>query len=45
MITRGGNRVMGTLLRAGDDQVTLRLDGDGDALTIPIPALDEVMVG
>ena len=45
VLTRGGNRVRGTLVRAGDDQVTIRLDGDGDVMTMPVAALSEAVVG
>jgi len=44
MTLASGNRVMGTVLRVGLDQVTLRLDGEADALTIPLAAIDQVVV-
>jgi len=43
--TRGGNRVMGALIRAGENQVTVKLDGDGDVLTVPIGVIDEATIG
>lgn len=42
--TRGGNRLMGVVDHVGQDQLTLRLDGDSDALIIAISGIDEVAV-
>lgn len=39
-----GNLAMGVVSRVGIDQVTLRLDGDADSLTIPLAAIDQVVV-
>ena len=42
--TIGGNRFMGRLLRVGVDQVTLQLDGERDALTVPLAAIAEAVI-
>lgn len=42
--TVGGNRFMGRMLRVGVDQLTLRLDGEHDVLTIPLSAIAEVVI-
>lgn len=42
--TFGGNRFVGTLLAVGLDQVDLRLDGEGEALTIPLAAIAEAVI-
>lgn len=39
-----GNRFMGSILRVGDDQIVLRLDGDADTLTVPLVAVDQVVL-
>lgn len=39
-----GNRLMGSLLRVGQDQVVLRLDGDSDTVTVPLFAIDQVVL-
>lgn len=41
--TFGGNRFTGTVLSVGVDQVELRLDGEGDGLTIPLAAIAEAV--
>ena len=40
-----GNRIAGTILRVGIDQIALRLDGDEDTLTVPLFAIDQVVLG
>lgn len=44
IITQGGNCLMGVVDHVGEDQVTLRLDGDNDTLVIAISKIDEVAV-
>lgn len=44
IVTAGGNRFAGRILRVGIDQVTLRLDGQHDALTIPLGRIDEAVI-
>ena len=44
IVTAGGNRFAGRILRVGEDQVTLRLDGEHDALTVPLDRIDEAVV-
>lgn len=39
-----GNKVMGTVLRVGIDQVVMRLDGDADTVTVPLFAIDQVVL-
>jgi len=39
-----GNVMMGRIDRVGIDQVVIRLDGDGESMTIPLIAIDQVMV-
>jgi len=39
-----GNHVMGSILRVGVDQVVLRLDGDADTATVPLFAIDQVVL-
>jgi hypothetical protein len=39
-----GNRAMGSVRRVGIDQVTLHLHGEDDSLTIPLAAIDQVVV-
>lgn len=39
-----GNRFMGSVLRVGEDQIVLRLDGDADTLTVPLSAVDQVVL-
>lgn len=39
-----GNRVMGAILQVGIDQVALRLDGDADTITVPLFAIDQVVL-
>ncbi len=39
-----GNRLMGSILRVGEDQVVLRLDGDSDTVTVPLFAIDQVVL-
>ena len=41
--TASGNQVMGTVVRVGEDQVVLQLDGNGDAMTLRLPAIDQVV--
>lgn len=38
-----GNQVMGTVLRVGEDQIVLQLDGQGDAMTLRLDAIDHVV--
>ena len=45
VITKGVNRLIGTLLRCGQDQLSLRLDGEGDILTAPLRSVAEVVIG
>ena len=42
--TNGGNRFAGRLLGVGVDQLALRLDGEGDALTLPLSAIAEAVI-
>jgi len=44
IMTRGGNRVIGVVDSVGEDQVSVRLDGDGDLMVVPIAIIDEVVV-
>ena len=50
LLTTGGNRLMGRILGVGVDQLTLRLDGfeglegEADAMTISLAAIDEVVI-
>lgn len=44
LTTRGGNRLMGVVDHVGEDQVTLRLDGDSDTVVVAISSIDEVAV-
>lgn len=39
-----GNQVMGRVDRVGLDQLVLRLDGDGDSMTVPLFAIDQVVL-
>ena len=39
-----GNIMMGRIDRVGIDQVVIRLDGDGESMTIPLTAVDQVTV-
>ena len=39
-----GNSVVGRISRVGLDQVVLTLDGDGETMTIPVSAIDQVVV-
>lgn len=39
-----GNRLMGSIMRVGEDQLVLRLDGDSDTVTIPLFAVDQVVL-
>ena len=39
-----GNRLMGAVQRVGIDQMTLRLDGDADTVTVPLHAIDQVVL-
>lgn len=43
--TFGDNRFMGSLLSVGVDQMSLRLDGESDVLTIPLGSIAEAVVG
>lgn len=38
------NKVMGVIERVGLDQLVLRLDGNADVLTIPLDAIDQVVI-
>jgi hypothetical protein len=42
--TLGGNRFMGTLLRVGADQLSLRLDGENDVLTLPLASIAQAVI-
>ena len=39
-----GNIMLGRIDRVGIDQVVIRLDGDGESMTIPLTAVDQVTV-
>lgn len=39
-----GNRLMGTIDRVGIDQVVISLDGEGESMTIPLIAIDQVVL-
>ncbi len=39
-----GNRIMGHVDRVGLDQVIITLDGDSDTMTIPLFAIDQVVI-
>jgi len=39
-----GNRLMGSIQRVGIDQLVLRLDGDADTVTVPLFAIDQVVM-
>jgi len=39
-----GNRFMGRISRVGIDQVVITLDGDGESLTVPLEAIDHVVI-
>ena len=39
-----GNALAGHIDRVGIDQVVLTLDGDGEAMTVPLAAIDQVVV-
>ncbi|MFT7474275.1 MAG: sRNA-binding regulator protein Hfq [Verrucomicrobiales bacterium] len=39
-----GNRLMGAVLRVGVDQMVIRLDGDADSMTVPLHAIDQVVM-
>lgn len=44
VLTAGGNRFSGHILRVGEDQLTIRLDGEHDALTLPLAGIDEAVI-
>jgi hypothetical protein len=44
IVTSSGATFMGRLMAVGVDQVTLRLDGDSDSLTMPIGRIDEAVI-
>lgn len=44
LILSSGNRLVGQILRVGEDQVVLRLDGDADTVTVPLFAIDQVVL-
>lgn len=39
-----GNRLMGIIDRVGVDQIVVSLDGDGESMTIPLTAIDQVVL-
>jgi len=39
-----GHKVIGHISRVGIDQVVVTLDGDGESMTIPLPAIDQVVI-
>ena len=39
-----GNRLMGAVQRVGVDQMVIRLDGDADTVTVPLHAIDQVVI-
>lgn len=39
-----GNKLMGAVQRVGVDQMVLRLDGDADTVTVPLHAIDQVVI-
>ena len=39
-----GNNLVGSVSRVGLDQIVLILDGDGESMTIPLSAVDQVVV-
>lgn len=39
-----GNRLMGSVQRVGIDQMIIQLDGDADAVTVPLHAIDQVVM-
>lgn len=39
-----GNNVVGSISRVGLDQIVLILDGDGETMTVPLAAIDQVVV-
>ncbi len=42
LVLMGGHTVSGAVRHIGADQLMLRLDGDGDSLTVPFSSIDEV---
>ena len=39
-----GNHIMGQINRVGLDQVVVTLDGDGETMTVPLFAIDQVVI-
>lgn len=40
-----GNHMMGRVDRVGMDQLVITLDGDGESMTVPLSAIDQVVIG